>query len=140
MELFASGTKRTVMARINMNDFRVALYYGSGTEQSNPLRATNNSESSFSSWIVRLETAESTYTSATDFLSNGHIAQLPSPTSFLTQTTEAPVSSDHESTNISDQLATTIHMSSDSTLPPETRDSLPQLSSPPSLPATQRSR
>lgn len=43
MELFASGTKRTTIARINMNDFRAVLHYGSGTEQSNPLSATNNS-------------------------------------------------------------------------------------------------
>jgi hypothetical protein len=98
MEPSAGRTKRTMTARFQTNDFLAAVHYGSGTEQSNPPRAANNS-------------------------AGMDIVQPLSPTSFLTPSPEATASPQRESTNIRGQLATTPQISADSTLPHETRDS-----------------
>ncbi|KAH8645572.1 hypothetical protein BGZ60DRAFT_535889 [Tricladium varicosporioides] len=121
--LFASQ-ERTTTTHIPRNDFSLAgLQNSSGPEQSKLCHAISYSgKSNLSSWAAPVA-AKSTYTSVTASPTRGHISQPLSPIPFATQSTEVHIPSKRESTKRSDQLATSVCIPSNNTLPPKTRDS-----------------
>jgi hypothetical protein len=76
----------------------------------------------FSGWTGRSANTNSTWSASTDPSTTGRIIQPLSPDSYVTQSTEVTVSA-RDSVNVSDQLATVVHISAAGTMPIRIRDS-----------------